>query len=71
MSKMPSHWSFGHLQPKLWAKEGLGVKLALKVGNRPLPDIRIGSATWRWKALEESYNFGSDLVLIRLDSQKI
>jgi hypothetical protein len=18
----PSHWSFGHLQPKLWAKEG-------------------------------------------------
>jgi len=29
-----------------------------KVGNRPLPDIRIGSATWHWKALEESYNFG-------------
>jgi len=71
MSKMPSHWSFGHLQPKLWAKEGLGVKLALKVGNRPLPDIRIGSATWRWKALEESYNFGLDLVLIRLGNQKI
>jgi hypothetical protein len=29
MSKMASHWSFGHLQPKLWAKEGLGVKLAV------------------------------------------
>jgi len=29
MSKMPSHWSFGHLQPKLWAKEGPGVKLAV------------------------------------------
>jgi len=29
MSKMPSHYSFGHLQPKLWAKEGLGVKLAI------------------------------------------
>ncbi len=43
----------------------------LKVGNRPLPDIRIGSATWRWKALKESYNFGSDLVLIRLGSQEI
>ncbi len=43
----------------------------LKVGNRPLPDIRIGSATWRWKALEESYNFGLDLVLIRLGSQEI
>jgi hypothetical protein len=29
MSKMPSHWSFGHLQPKLWAKEGSGVKLTI------------------------------------------
>ncbi len=27
MSKMASHWPFGHLQPNLWAKEGLGVKL--------------------------------------------
>jgi hypothetical protein len=26
---MASHWSFGHLQPKLWAKEGPGVKLAV------------------------------------------
>jgi hypothetical protein len=26
---MTSHWSFGHLQPKLWAKEGPGVKLAV------------------------------------------
>jgi hypothetical protein len=24
---MASHWSFGYLQPKLWAKEGPGVKL--------------------------------------------
>jgi hypothetical protein len=29
MSKMPSHWSFGHLQPKLWAKEASGVKPAV------------------------------------------
>jgi hypothetical protein len=43
----------------------------LNVGNRPLPDIRIRSATWRWKALKESYNFGLDLVLIRLGSQEI
>jgi len=27
MPKMASHWPFGHLQPKLWAKEGPGVKL--------------------------------------------
>ncbi len=57
MSKMASYWSFGHLQPKLWVKEGPGVKL-------PVPDVRSGSATWRWKALFEGYKFGSDLVPI-------
>jgi hypothetical protein len=31
MSKMALHWSFGHLQPKLWAKEGPGVKLAISL----------------------------------------
>jgi hypothetical protein len=29
MSKMASHEPFGYLQHKLWAKEGLGVKLAV------------------------------------------
>jgi len=29
MPKMASHVPFGHLQPKLWAKEGPGVKLAV------------------------------------------
>jgi hypothetical protein len=29
MSKMALHWSFGHMQPKLWAKERPGVKLAI------------------------------------------
>jgi len=29
MSKMASHCAFGHFQLKLWAKEGLGVKLAV------------------------------------------
>jgi len=36
----------------------------LKVGNRPLPDVASMSATWREKALDESYNFGSNLVPI-------
>jgi hypothetical protein len=63
---MASHWSFGQLQPKLWAKEGPGVKLALKVRNRPLLDIRFECATWRWKDLDKGYNFGSDLVAIGL-----
>jgi hypothetical protein len=34
----------------------------LKVGNRPAPDVRWGSATRSWKALKDSYNFGLDLV---------
>jgi len=43
----------------------------LKVGNRPLPDLRIESATWRWKDLDEGYNFGLDLVAIRLCSREL
>ncbi|CAM6039961.1 unnamed protein product [Sphagnum compactum] len=43
----------------------------LKVGNRPLPDVRIESATRRWKALDESYNFHSGLVLIRVRSEEL
>ncbi len=37
----------------------------LKVGNRPLPKVRIGSAIRCWKDLDEGYKFGSDLVAIR------
>jgi hypothetical protein len=36
----------------------------LKVGNRPLPDVCSRSTIWRWKALDESYNFGLNLVPI-------
>jgi hypothetical protein len=43
----------------------------LKVRNRPLPDIRFESATRRWKYLDEGYNFGSDLVAIRLCSWEL
>jgi hypothetical protein len=43
----------------------------LKVGNRPLLDLRIESATWRWKDLDEGYNFGLDLVAIRLCSWEL
>ncbi len=44
---------------------------ALKVGNRPFFDVRIESATWHWKDLDKGYNFGSDLVAIRLGSRKL
>jgi len=40
----------------------------LKVENRPLPDLRIESSRCLWKDLDEGYNFGSDLVTIRLGS---
>ncbi len=43
----------------------------LKFGNRPLPDIRLESATRRWKELDEGYNFGSDLVAIWLFSWEL
>jgi hypothetical protein len=43
----------------------------LKVGNRPLPDIYRRSEIGHWKALEESYNFGSDLTLIGGQSREM
>jgi hypothetical protein len=43
----------------------------LKVENRPLPDVRFESVTWRWKDLDEGYNFGSDLVAIQLCSREL
>jgi hypothetical protein len=42
-----------------------------KVRNRPLPDVRFGSATWRWKDLDKGYNFGLDLVAIQLCSREL
>jgi hypothetical protein len=43
----------------------------LKVRNRPLLDVCRRSATRHWKALEESYNFGSDLTPIGGRSREI
>jgi hypothetical protein len=43
----------------------------LKVENRCLSDIRIGSAIRRWKDRDESYNFGLDLVAIQLCSREL
>jgi hypothetical protein len=43
----------------------------LKVRNRPLSDVRFECATWRWKYLDEGYNFGSDLVAIKLCSREL
>ncbi len=43
----------------------------LKVGNRPAPDVPWESATRRWKALEEGYKFGLDLVPIGGQGEKL
>jgi hypothetical protein len=76
MSKMASHEPFGHLQHKLWSKEGPGIKLAvwlptIKVGNRPDLGVCRWIVTHRWKAFEESYKFALDLIPIRGLSWKL
>jgi hypothetical protein len=43
----------------------------LKVGNRPLPDVASRSARRRWKALDESYNFGVNLVPIQVWGEEL
>jgi hypothetical protein len=43
----------------------------LKVGNRPLPDVSWRNETWRWKALDESYNFGLDVISIRVWGEEL
>jgi hypothetical protein len=76
-SKMGSHGPFGHLHHKLWQKEK-GQESnwqfdswPLKVGNQPDPGACRWSATHRWKALEESYEFASNLIPIRSLSKKL
>jgi hypothetical protein len=43
----------------------------LKVGNRPVPDVRSKSATRRWKSLFKGYNVGSNLVPIGGQGEKL
>ncbi len=43
----------------------------LKVGNRPLSNIRFESSIWCWKDFDEGYNFGSDLVAIGCGSREL
>jgi hypothetical protein len=43
----------------------------LKVGNRPLPNIRFEGAIRRWKDLDKGYNFCSDLVVIGCESREL
>jgi hypothetical protein len=70
MSKMGSHCSFEIWNRSYDQKKGRKSNCQFdsrpqKVSNRPdLLNCR-GHATYRWKALDESYNFASDHVAIR------
>jgi hypothetical protein len=65
MSKMASHEPFGHLQHNGRKKGRESNWWPLKVGNRPYPGVCRWSVTHCWKVLEKSYNFASDLILIK------
>jgi len=71
-----SHWPFGHMQPKLWAKEGSGVKLSvwlptIKSQESTSSRRRLKECDKAWKALNESYNFGLNLVPIRARGEEL
>jgi hypothetical protein len=58
-------------QKKGWESNWQFDSWPLKVGNRPLPDIRFESATRRWKEIDEGYNFGWNRVAIRFCSREL
>jgi hypothetical protein len=70
MSKMGSFGSFEHLNTSYGQKKCRESNCQFdsrpqRVQNRPLPNVRFGSATRRWKALNESYNFALDYIAIQ------
>jgi hypothetical protein len=56
---------------KAWESNWQFDSRPLKVRNRPDPNACRRSATHHWKALNESYNFASYLVLIGGLSKKL
>jgi len=58
-------------QKKGWESNCQFDSRPLKVGNRPLSDVALKSATRRWKALDKSYNFGSGLIPIRVRGEEL
>jgi len=76
MSKMGLHDPFGHLKHKLWPKKGRESNWQfdsqpLKVGNHPDFLACRWHATYHSKALDEGYNFVSDLILIERSVHKV
>jgi hypothetical protein len=68
--KICLHDPFWHLKHKLWPKERSKVKLAIWlpiIKSQESSDFLMcrWHATYRWKALDEGYNFASDLIEIK------
>jgi len=62
--------------PSYWQKKGRESNWQfdsrpLKVRNRPLLNVALKSATRRWKAFDESYNFALGLVPIRVWGEEL
>jgi len=69
-------WPFSICSPSYGQKKGWESNYqfdsqSLKVKNRPLPDITSRSVTRRWKVFDESYNFGLELVPIRVRGEEL
>jgi hypothetical protein len=58
-------------QKKGWESNWQFDSQPLKVENQPLSDVALKSATRRWKALDESYNFSLELVSIRARGKEL
>jgi len=76
MSKMASHCPFGHLQPKLWAKEGPGVKLAIWLPTTKSPKStssqrHLKECDTALESFRQSYNFGLELIPIRIWGEEL
>ncbi len=64
-------WNTSYGQKKDWESKWQFDSWPLKVENRLDPGACRWSATRRWKALDESYKFGLDLVPIRIRGEKL
>jgi hypothetical protein len=76
MLKLPSHCSFKPDLHELWSKEGVGVKLRIKLSTTNPLKVRvkwasIGRAIHCWKDLFEAYKILPSHSQKRLDFRKI
>jgi hypothetical protein len=58
-------------QKKGWESNWQFDSRPLKVRNRPVPDVRSGSATRHWKDLNVGYKIDSDVVAIRGQGEEL